>query len=315
MLPALALAAAILTTPHFAFHSDFATNLNQTLIADFVARRDGGAALFASGADKACFDRLPAAARDGWARAVEYYRTNRSTPGQRILLRLELGGVVDRRRVESADDRALLDEFARARSDADAAYRTCVWPAQDRVNRAWVSRLQPLLRAYETQLADQLPKLFQVAWPDLPLRVDVVDYVGFSGGNTVHADSGRYHVLVSSTSPENQGFGALEVVFHEAAHSLANPGGPLSNALTTAAMNAGVTLPPDVLHQVQFFLVGEAVRRLLERQGQAYTPMMYAMNLFSDGSRGAARRIWPPYVDGTRTLDQAAADLAAAAKR
>jgi hypothetical protein len=120
---------------------------------------------------------------------------------------------------------------------------------------------------------------------------------------------------VSSTNSDNQGAAALEVVFHEACHYLAQPGGPLSNALNAAATEAGVTLPPDVLHEVHFFIVGEAVRRSFERAGQPYTPDLYRLKLFSDGFRAAAARIWPPYIDGTRTLDEAAADLAAAVKK
>src|ERR687888_419196 len=85
---------AILTTPQFAFYSDFATNLNQDLVADFVARRDKRPGLFEAGADKTCFDALPSTARNGWERAVEYYRTNQSSQDQRVLLRLELAGLV-----------------------------------------------------------------------------------------------------------------------------------------------------------------------------------------------------------------------------
>jgi hypothetical protein len=302
----------IFTTRHFAFYSDFATNLNQTLIADFAARRDGRAGVFDTGTDKACFDTLPSTARDGWARAVEYYRTNQASQGQRVLLRLELGGLVDRGAVTTPQDRNVLDAFARAREDAGPAYRQCKWSAQDAANRAWVARLRPLLRTHAKALGEQFPRLFQTPWRGLPFRVDVVDQAGFSGGNSASDDAGRLHILVSSTSPDNQGSSALEVVFHEACHFLAQPGGPLSNALNTAANTAGVTLPRDVLHQVHFFMTGEAVRRSFERTGQSYTPYLYALKLFSDGFRDAVRRIWPAYMDGTRTLDQAAAELAAA---
>ncbi|HKE84155.1 MAG TPA: hypothetical protein VKB50_10385 [Vicinamibacterales bacterium] len=304
----------LLTTAHFTFYSDFATNLNQTLIADFVARRDGRAGAFDAQKDKTCFDRLPSTAREGWARAVEYYRTNQASQGQRVLLRLELAGLVDRALLTDPQDLTTLDAFARARDEAGPAYRQCKWSAQNAANRAWVDRLQPLLRKHSSALGEQLPKLFQTPWRGLPFRVDVVDQVGFSGGNSASDDSGRMHILVSSTNPDNQGLSALEVVFHEACHFLAQPGGPLSNALNTAAKTAGVTLPPDVLHQVHFFIAGEAVRRSFERAGQPYTPYLYSLKLFSDGFREAARRIWPAYMDGTRTLDQAAAELVAAFK-
>jgi hypothetical protein len=299
----------ILTTPHFAFYSDFATNLNQTLVADFVARRDKRPGLFETGSDKTCFDALPSAAREGWARAVEYYRTNKANPGQTLLLRLELAGLVQRAKLDDPEIRAVLDAFARARDDAGPAYRACKWPAQDATNRAWVAQLDPLLRAHASGLAEQLPTLFQVAWRGLPFRVDVVDWAGFANGNSASERSGQIHILVSSTHADSQGLSALELVFHEAAHFLAQPDGPLSNALNGAAKSAGVTLPRDILHQVHFFIAGEAVRRSFQRARQSYTPYLYALNMFSEGFRGAVGRIWPAYIDGSRTLDEAAAEL------
>src|SRR5688500_18964292 len=143
---------AVLTTQHFAFHSDFAVNLNDALVVDFIASRDGRPGLFATGAEKACFDALPESSRAGWARAAEYYRANRSTPAQLLLLRLELGGLVQRELLPEGASRQVLEAFATARSDAAAAYRQCRWPSQDATNRAWIAGLQPLLSAHEAAL-------------------------------------------------------------------------------------------------------------------------------------------------------------------
>src|SRR5262245_15625340 len=68
----------LLTTAQFALYSDFATKLNRTLIADFVAGRDERPGAFDAEKDKTCFDGLPSTAREGWGRAVEYYRTNQA---------------------------------------------------------------------------------------------------------------------------------------------------------------------------------------------------------------------------------------------
>jgi hypothetical protein len=57
-------------------------------------------------------------------------------------------------------------------------------------------------------------------------------------------------------------------------------------------------------------MTGEAVRRAIARAGEPpYTPHLYALKLFGDQFRDAAARTWPAYMDGTRTLAQAAADL------
>jgi hypothetical protein len=66
----------------------------------------------------------------------------------------------------------------------------------------------------------------------------------------------------------------------------------------------------DLVHAVHFFISGEAVRRAFARAGEPpYTPFLYALKLFPDQFREAAARIWPAYMDGTRTMAQAAGDL------
>jgi hypothetical protein len=95
----------------------------------------------------------------------------------------------------------------------------------------------------------------------------------------------------------------------------------LATALATAVKGSGAALPQmDLVHAVHFFISGEAVRRAFARTGEPpYTPYLYALKLFPDQFREAAARIWPAYMDGTRTMTQAAEEqvraLATPAKR
>ena len=162
-----------------------------------------------------------------------------------------------------------------------------------------------------------MPRRFAKPWASLPFRLDVVNTASFSGGNSASRGDppGKLHILVSSTNPLNQGQAALEVVFHEAGHFLAPPDSPLDVALRKAADNAGVTFPADVLHEVHFFIAGEAVRRaFVQRGAAAYTPFLFELKLFSDASRAAVSRTWGRYLDGVSTLDGAARDLAESMK-
>ncbi len=57
-------------------------------------------------------------------------------------------------------------------------------------------------------------------------------------------------------------------------------------------------------------MTGEAVRRVLEKPGEPpYTPYLDAQGLFSSEFRDAIKKTWPAYMDGKRTLQEAAADL------
>lgn len=63
------------------------------------ARHESGSELFASVAEKACFDALPSAVHDGWTRAVDYYvdieKPDHGADRQSNVTRLQLAGVID----------------------------------------------------------------------------------------------------------------------------------------------------------------------------------------------------------------------------
>jgi hypothetical protein len=300
----------VLTTKYFAFHSDLATNVNDVLVMAAGARRAKQPEPFASGPEKACLDGLPSAERERWERAVAYYAESNATNFQIVLLRFKLAGLPQRYGMDDKANLQYLDEITSIREAATPAYVKCRWSAQDASNRQWIARVKPLLDRYETSLGEELPRLFQTPWAGLPFRVDVVETAGFGGANQATTDSSVSHIRVSSTNRDTQARAALESAFHEAAHALTTPASPLATALASAVKESGATLPRmDLVHAVHFFISGEAVRRALARAGEPpYTPFLYALGLFPDRFRDSAARIWPAYMDGTRTLADAATD-------
>ena len=305
---------AIATTPYFAFHSDLATNVNDALIAAGAARRAKKAELFHSDPEKACFDGLPPVERAAWNRAVDYYAEIVSpvqyTVREQLLPRLELAGVVKKEGLIDPAERRLIEITVAFRAAATPAYERCRWPSQDAANRRWIDNLLPLLALHEKTLGQRLAELFGTAWAGLPFRLDVVEIVSFAGANSINLRPPGLHIQVSSSDASHQGRAALESVFHEASHFLTGFKTPLPTALTAAARDAGGTVRGDLTHSVQFFMTGEAVRRALEEPGEApYSPFLYALNLFSPEFREAVKQTWPAYMDGKRTMQEAAADL------
>lgn len=95
-------------------------------------------------------------------------------------------------------------------------------------------------------------------------------------------------------------------------------GDPVRHSLESAASAADFRLPGEVWHVVLFYTTGEAVRRLLDERGQpGYTPMVY--ELFGRGIwakyREALENNWRPYIDGKRSLGEAAASLIEAVRK
>lgn len=306
--------APVLATPHFAFHSDFETNLNDALIAAGLARKGKKPELFHGGEESACFDKLAKSTQAAWDAAVDYYCRVISptdfTAREQFLLRMELVGFDSRGR--TPEDAEFIETARSFRAVAAPAYRACRWTAQDAKNRRWIDELKPRLAADEEAMASRIQQLYEKKWKTLPMLVDVVETVDWSGANTSWSDAGQGDVLIAS---EPGGIAAFEILFHESSHVLMDRGAPVRQALEDAAKSAGVKLPGDLWHVVLFYTTGEAVRRYLDEHGRpGYTPMLY--EIFARGSwvkyREALEARWRPYVDGKKPLAEAARDLVTA---
>ncbi len=329
LLPALSFVAAalvagssatagrtpVLQTPHFAFYSDFETNLNDALIAAGLARRAKKPELFQAGDEATCFGKLTPSTRAGWDGAVDYYAKVVSSTNwdsrQQLQLRWDLVGYQE----ESHPDAAAaeyLQIVSALRTAAAPAYRSCRWAAQDARNRAWIDDMKPRLAADEASVAARLGQLYKKTWKMLPMLVDVVETVNWSGADTAWSNAGQADILIAC---EPTGASGFETLFHESSHALMDRGDPVQKALESAATAAGVKLPGDLWHVVLFYTTGQAVKPIVEAREKApYTPMLYGILARGSGwteYREPLERQWQPYIDGTTTLDQAAAALIA----
>lgn len=301
----------LVTTSQFAIYSDFETNLNDALIAAGLARKNAKPELFHSGDETACFDKLPPSVRAAWDGSVDYYAKIISpvewNARQQFLLRMQLAGFETEWRGAGASE---FVEIARSfRAVAAPAYKACRWTAQDALNRQWIDELKPRLAAHEEKTAARLQQLYQKRWKTLPILVDVVETVNWSGANTSWSDAGQGDILISRSPGGDAGF---EILFHESSHLLMDRGDPVRKAIESAAKKAGLHLPGDLWHVVLFYTTGEAVRRILDEPGKPrYTPALY--EIFERGTwteyRQPLEKHWRPYVGGKKSLDEAAAGL------
>ena len=308
--------AVVLTTPHFAFYSDFNTNLNDALVNPGLARKNSKPELFRAGDEVACFEKLPASTRAAWDSAVDYYAKVISPAGsfgeEQYRIRADLAGFQEE--VRDADAQQFIGIVRNFRAAAAPAYRACRWTLQNAKNRQWVDDVKPVLAADETKAVSRLESLYQQKWDGLPIRIDMVETVDWSGASTVLRDPVGGHILMSTGNPASAAF---EVVFHEASHILMGRGAPIREALQKAATAANFTLPRDLWHVVLFYTTGEVVRRIVDSERSTpYSPMLYEIFARPSGDwteyRHALETAWLPYVQGKRTLAQASANLIAA---
>ncbi|HEY8518762.1 MAG TPA: hypothetical protein VIN61_01680 [Gammaproteobacteria bacterium] len=117
-------------------------------------------------------------------------------------------------------------------------------------------------------------------------------------------------MIVSSARASNAGYSGLEVLFHEASHTLfgQRAEGRLWTELQAAARADGAPLPPELDHALLFYTTGGAVRARLAETGSDYVPYAYSQGLFErawPAYRPALERAWQPYVDGRAPMGDA----------
>jgi hypothetical protein len=217
---------------------------------------------------------------------------------------------------------------------AAPVYRARWWPEHDRANRSWIASVAPLVRQFGGGLARQLSTTYRAEWPTGRLRVDVVFYGGPYGAYT---SLDPVHLTISSSDERNQGPAALEVLFHEASHSLA---AAVRDAIVRECRARGKPIPRDLWHALLFYTTGEIVKRTLSapdasarpatrrepggagpaeaaaRGGAGpYTPYAYRYGLYARGWNNYQRvleRYWQPYLDGKVEFETALARLVSA---
>lgn len=329
--------------PVFELHSGFWMNLHHALYQQ--ARQRGGTTAadrpksgksgkptlqIVAGAKPA----LSTAEQHAWDEAVAYYAENYANQDllfstELIVLKNQLGDF------ETCDDLSgvkkkscdagLPPKITRVLESAAPVYRAHQWASDDRANRAWISRVAPLVREQGVGLSHRLADIYQTRWPSERIWVDVTAYAGWAGAYTT-LDPLR--VTISSTDPSNQGPAALEVLFHEASHGIASQ---VEQAIARECRQREKPIPRDLWHALIFYTTGEVIKPVMNaergnpRTGDAtpggqsaegeYVPYAVRQGLYQRGWQEYLQlltRFWQPYLDGSVTFDDAIAHMASA---
>lgn len=295
-----------LETPHFAFYSDLRVNLHDTLLLADRAELPGEAD------EQACFDGLAPSAAAGWEAAKAFYNRivapHQWGDSQHMLIRV---GLTDLRPM---DERELeyLSIVEGMLAAATPAYEACLWPAQQTQNRLWIEAVARQLENHADAIAKRLEALYATPWHGLPLRVDVVPNAPPRGANSIILSPSGGHIYVSSTVPSRL---ALEIVFHEASHTITAPWrpDPVPAMLQAAAEAQAAKLPRDLWHVVLFYLTGSTVKDQLAAAGEpGYTMYMEERQLWNGRwgpYREAIDAVVPRYMDGSLKLEDMAQAL------
>src|SRR4029077_18203561 len=253
--------------PVFELHSGFWINLHHTLYLQARQSRDDRGAPSGRGTDTT--HRTPNE-RAAWEAAVAYYQANYADKdllfnSELILLKNQLGEFEGCNELSGVKvktcNAGLPPKLTQVLESAAAVYRAHEWRNHDRANRAWIAVAAPLVREKGLGLAERLSQVYQTRWPREKIRVDVTAYANWGGAYTT-LDPLR--VVIASTDPRNQGNAALEILFHEASHGIAEP---VQLAINRECRQRDKAIPRDLWHALLFYTTGEVIRPVMAAQG------------------------------------------------
>jgi len=335
--------------PVFEFHSGFWINLHHTLYSEAKQRAANPPAAtatakppapLAASKPKTMRDSstpLTSAEQSAWDDAVAYYAANYAD--RDLLFNHDL--VVLKNLLEDLEDcddlagthkkicdAGLPPNLTQILDSAAPVYRAHLWPDHDRANRRWIARVAPLVEEQGVGISERLAFIYEAKWPNGKTRVDVSAFANWAGAYTT-LDPLR--VTISSTDPRNQGDEALEVLFHEASHGLAEP---VQSAITRECRQRGKPIPRDLWHALLFYTTGEVIKPLLSAKSSpaqppqgsgdaranrppaaandSYVPYAIREGLYARGWNEYFQlltRFWQPYLDGGATFDDAIARM------
>jgi hypothetical protein len=196
------------------------------------------------------------------------------------------------------------------------AYRACWWEEHDRRNRTWIAQLLPRLRQHEDSIAARLARLYQNEW-EKPFPVDVVTFASSAGANTV---TEPHHIAISAADPSYLGDAGLEMVFHEASHTIIGSERDVIRRVLSDSSSIGTSQPPrDLAHLLLFYSTGRVTQQRLAESGRPdYQPYLYSEGVLDRAwpeLRIPVERYWQAYLDGRMSLIDALRAIVAAGSR
>jgi len=283
---------------------------------------------------------LTAAEQKAWGDAVAYYAANYA--GKDLLFSTELIQLKDQLgdfedcdelsgRKRKFCDAGLPAQLTQVLETAAPVYRAHLWPEHDRANRRWIQRVAPLVRDQGVGLSERLADIYQTRWPRAKIRVEIA---GYANGDGAYTTVDPLRVTISSLDARNQGAEALEVLFHEASHGIAEP---VQSAIVRECRQRDKAIPRDLWHALIFYTTGEVIRPLLTpaenappdtedavkpninrpppSRKETYTPYAIREGLYERGWKDYLQlltRFWQPYLDNKSTFDDAVARMVSA---
>jgi len=208
----------------------------------------------------------------------------------------------------NADALALPAERGALLTRVAPVYARTLWPLHQAANRQWIRQAAALDAAFGPQVEASIERWMAHPFPARPIRVDVVYHTGTWAG--AYTSEKPMQSVLPSARADYQGFAALEMLYHEAAHIDAN--GAVIAAIDANLKASGRPADTGLWHAVHFYTVGYAVREVLERHAIGYQPYGERNGVFKRGFSAfmpAIEAAWLPWLQGHTSFAAGASDM------
>jgi pimeloyl-ACP methyl ester carboxylesterase len=209
------------STYPFEFHSGFWINLHHFLYEQALLRKRAANSGQTASIATTPKSQLSAEQQKLWDAALDYY--TKTMIKRDLLLDSDMRTINDQlaesERASDLSKPGLSGDLIKILESVAPVYRALWWPQHDKANRFWIAVVIPMVQQFSHTLINQLTAAYKAKWPADLIRVDVVEYANWAGAYTTFDRADKVHITIS-TDPGNQGFAALEIVFHEASHSM-----------------------------------------------------------------------------------------------
>ena len=327
--------------PVFEFHSGFWLNLHHTLYRQARLQRSSAAGANAVTTTAGMNNLSPSEAR-AWNSALAFYTKTYADKDltvslEMILIKNQLGDFETCADLTGTKkktcDAGLPAQLTQTLESAAPVYRAHLWTEHDRSNRRWIAAVAPLVRRSGLNLSHRLAEIYQTPWPKERIRVDVTS---FASSNGAYTTLDPLRVTVASTDTRNQGAEALEVLFHEASHGIADV---VQDAIFRECRQRDKPIPRDLWHALLFYTTGEVIRPIAATGASSpasapsgpspdpvagsssasassgYVPYAVREGLYKRGWENYLRvltQYWQPYLDGRVDFSDAVAHMVSA---
>jgi hypothetical protein len=302
------------STYPFEFHSGFWINLHHFLYEQALLRKQAAGSGQIAKSPTNPKNQLSSEQQQQWNSALDYYRDRMIK--RDLLLDREMMTINDQlagsEGAPNLSKSGLSSDLIKILESVAPIYRALWWSQHDKANRFWIAVATPMVQQFSQTLIKQLTAAYKAKWPTDLIRVDVVEYANWAGAYTTFDRADKVHITMS-TDPGNQGFAALELLFHEASHWMVGPrNGAVAEAIARECRAKNKPIPDSLWHAIIFYTAGEFTKRNLSEYGVSdYIPYAY---------RGLYARAWPnlqrplelywqPYLEGTIDFDKAMSNL------